>query len=488
MKKILTIWMQPVYARLNVDSKRTLVLGLLFIPLVAQIIAAILFFVRADIVTAKVFFEAFIYSFLLTLFLLFFIWFISLVQSIGLQFSPSNAGLVPGHKKNMQIALAVPIIILALAAVAGFKFFQNSYSMWPAFFAVIVMLFLVLIMRSQWMVLPMVLSMQIPALARRAGYSDIDGIIAAKLGLPISTILLVLTLVFLFGGIHWVFSIRDDSLFKMHRRTLNFRAGILGQRVAESQVGVSFSVLCIAWMSSCVSRVTQKQQADATKLLGFAFGTKSHWTTICFQIFSMAFGGVVVVAILDGLSVRQSEDFIAGFGVGFCAVMAMMLPLVFCMVLFYSLYQTRVEQALLCMAPKMGNSKQRDQSFLWYLLRQFIVLYSISVTVALAILFFVPMSEIKQAILILSITCLFPLILNLAKQFSRMKAVNDHPMLRNLLLCALLMMFGIVIILLITPMVLWVYTPLVILVTAYLLWKQIRNHTKEHLFPVGCAV
>lgn len=488
MKNILNIWMQPLHARMNVDSKRTLLIALLFVPAVAEIIAAILYFFRPDKVSNSIFWDALLYGIASNMAILCFMWFVSLVQSASLQFSPANAGLVPKHKSHIQLALILPIIIFAIIAAMASWIIRKKFSMWPAFFTVTALMFLILVVRSQWLIFPMVLFVQSPVYLQRAGYADFDELIVRKLGWSVSTSLLIAAILLMFGGIHWVFSLKHDALFNRHKKLLAYRASLLGQGMVDNRFTLSFSAICLAWMSYCVKRVKSRLSANSHTLLGFAFGSRLHWTTICFQMFSMAAGGVLAVSLLDFFSARPSKDFAMGFGVGFVGMMILFIPLFFCFMLFYSLYQTRGEQALLSLAPGTGTAARRDQILLRFLLRQFVIMYSISVLAAVLILIFADVSETKQAALILFVTCLFPLILNLGTQISKMKTANDHPLLKNFLLCVALFVVGIILVLIVNAALIWIFTPLVLFFTGYCLWKQLRNNLRTNVFPVGRAV
>nr|WP_315481417.1 hypothetical protein [uncultured Undibacterium sp.] len=488
MKNILNIWMQPLHARMNVDSKRTLLIALLFVPAVAEIIAAILYFFRPDKVSSNIFLDALLYGVAANLGISCLIWFVSLIQSVSLQFSPANAGLVPKHRMHIELALIFPVLLFATITLIASWTVQKYFSMWPAFFTVSFLMFMVLLIRSPWTVIPMIVFFQMPTWLKRNGYSDLEDFISKHTELPVSLVLILVALVFVFGGIHWTFSMKSDVLFSRHKKALAYRASLLGQGMVENRITLSFSAICLAWMSYRVKSVSGRLHENSTMLLGFLFGPKLHWTTICFQMFSMAAGGVLAVSLLEFFSARTSKDFAMGFGIGFVGMMILFIPLFFCFMLFYSLYQTRGEQVLLSLAPGTGNAARRDQSLLGYLLRQFVIMYGLSVLAALLILRFADISETKQSALILLVTCLFPLILNLGAPISRMKNANDHPLLRNLLLCVAVFVVGIVLVLIVNVALIWIYTPIVLFSTGYFLWKKTRRNLQTSVFPVGRAV
>ncbi len=488
MKIILNIWMQPLYARMNVDSKKTLLMALLFVPAVAQLIAAILYVSRPDKVDANIFLYSLLIGIAANIAILCFMWFVSLVQNVGLQFSPANAGLLPRQDFYLKIALALPVMFFATITALLSFLFEKQFSIWPTFITVTLMMFLILIVRSQWLVLPMILFFQAPVYLRRAGYKDTEDLIVREFAWSASITLLIASALLIIGGVHWVFSKRNDSLFDRHKKLLAYRASLLGQGMADNRFTLSFSTLFFGWMSFSIRHARKQLSPDKSKLLGFLFGPKLHWTTIFFQMISMALGGVLVVSLLEFFSVRQSKDFLMGFGVGFVSVLILSIPLFFCLMLFYSLYQTRGEQGLLSLTPGTGNAKQRDRSIVAFFLRQFAIMYSISVFTALMILMYVDLSETKQLALVLFITCLFPLILNLATPVAKMKNANDHPLLKNLLFCVALFVLGVVLVLIVNTAWIWIYAPLIFIGTTYVLWKRLRGHLQTNVFPVGRAV
>lgn len=487
MKIVLNIWMQPLYARMNVDSKKTLLMALLFVPAVAQLIAAILYVSRPDKVDSNIFLYSLLIGIAANIAILCFMWFVSLVQNVGLQFSPANAGLLPRQDLYLKIALALPVIFFSVVAALLSFLFEKQFSMWPAFITTSVLMFLILIVRSQWLIFPMILVFQTPVYLKRAGYKDMEDLIVREFAWSASMTLLIASILLIIGGVHWVFSMKNDSLFDRHKKLLAYRASLLGQGMTENRFTLSFSILFFEWMSFSIKRVQKQLSPDTNQLLGFVFGPKLHWTTICFQMISMAVGGVFAVSLLEFFSARQSKDFLMGFGVGFVSVLILSIPLFFCLMLFYSLYQTRGEQGLLSLTPGTGNAKQRDRSIVVFFLRQFTIMYGISVFTALMILRYVDMSETKQLALLLFVTCLFPLILNLATPVAKMKSANDHPLLKNLLLCVALFIFGVVLVLIVNAAWIWIYAPLIFIGTAHILWKRLRSHLQTNVFPVGRA-
>jgi hypothetical protein len=479
--------MQPIYARMNLDSKKSLYWVLGVALMLGQLLATVIFLGSRQKHGAEIFLYAFLMSLAFILVIVFMAWFVMLVQYMGRQYSPANAGLLPKMKGQMQYALALPIVLVAFLVTVIASFVEKQFYIWPGFVCVAIMLFLAISMRSPWMVVPMILSFQLPGIFERAGYPKWDHALSYG-GLPVSLFLFIAMIVMLVGGLRWMFSIRGDALFEMHKRTRVFQDVMSGKKTSENKITLGFSMLFFRLMGRHVCAHQKHAAASKSELLIYCLGPRLHWTTIVSQMLGILIAGIFGVALLQVLLLRDAHDFILGFSAGFGGLIALMFPVSIVLMLFFTLYQTRAEQSILSLAPNLGNSVQQNKTYMRYLTKQFFVLFGISVVTACVIAKFGSLSELKLAMLGLFLTCLFPLSLSLTVPFGGMKSVNDHPLLKLFPLAVLLFVIGAALILLISPKVAWVYCGIVLMVTSTLLWKRLHANLQKNMFPVGRAV
>jgi hypothetical protein len=487
MKPILNLWMQPIYARMNLDSKKSLywVLGVAF--MLGQLLATVVFLGGREKHGTEIFLYAFLLSLGFILVIVFMAWFLMLVQYFARQYSPANAGLLPQIKSQMQFAIALPIVLVACSVTLFASLVEKQFVIWTAFVCVAIMLFLAISTRSPWMVVPMILSFQLPGIFERAGYPKWDHALS-NAGLPISLFLFIAMIVMLVGGLRWMFSIRGDALFEMHKRTRVFQDVMSGKKTNDNKVTLGFSTLFFRWMEQNVRAHQSQLAASKSALLVFCLSPRLHWTTIASQMLGILIAGISAVALLQVLLMRNSYDFIHGFGVGFGGLMVLILPMTIVMMLFFTVYQTRAEQSILSLAPNLGNSVQQSRTYMRYLMKQFFILYGISVVAACVMAKFGNLSEMKLAMLSLFLTCLFPLSLSLTVRFEHMKSVHDHPLMKLLLSAVVLFVIGGGLILVISPKVVWGYCGIVLLTTSIILWKKMQANLQKNMFPVGRAV
>ncbi|MBC3875332.1 hypothetical protein [Undibacterium flavidum] len=490
MKNILNIWMQPVYARLNMESRKSLILVMAFFLLAGQLIASSLYFWSAKKPDVDIFGYAFLFSIAALIVIVFFTWYVMLAQNIGLQYSPANARLVPAIRRHLQIAIIIPILFCALLAGLAGRLIVHEFSVWPMFVCVAVMVFFTIIVRTQWAVVPLVLCFQVPAIMQRAGIEHFDKYLERSLGISFSVLLLLAIPVIIYAGIYWIFSIRDEALFNMHKRTLALRAGIAGTRINENRVSLSLATVFLVWMKHCVVRGLREPGSVQTlkRLHGFVFGPRVHWTTICLQVLAMLALGIFSVFLLDTFSIKKDHDFLTGFSFGFGGVLLVAQPLFFTFLLFYTMYQTRYEQALLQLVPNHVGNAALDQMLMRYLLRQFFILYGLSVLVSVPVCIFVLHGGLQAASLVLFLSCLFPLVSAVVFNYAKMKALNDHPMLKIVIICLLIFVVGMTLGLTTSLTLIWWYSAAVLCATLIWLRKTMKMNASAIMFPTGRSV
>lgn len=490
MNKILNIWAQPFSARFNLERKRSLFLIFGFFLLVGQLLAAAMFVWSPKKFGAVIFLHAFLFSLAALCVTIFFAWFVMLVQSIGMQYSPANARLVPRMGLYLQAAIVIPIVSCAVLASAVWRLVVHDYSVWPAFICVALMVFFSIIVRTQWAVVPMILCFQVPAILDRAGFENIEKIVERNVGLSISSLLLIAIPVMIYGGMRWLFSSRDEALFAMHKRTLALRAGIASTPLNQNRVTMSLSTPFMFWMKRCLAGAQNKEISilDSKKLLGFVFGPRIHWMTISAQVVAMLATGIVAVSLLDAFAMKKESDFLIGFAFGFGGVLLIAQPLFFCFLLFYTLYQTRHEQALLRLAPTHLNNSELDRGLRSYLFQQFFILYGLSAVISVPVCIFVLQGEVKIVSLILLVCSMFPLLSAVVFDYAKMKALSDHPLLKTVMISLLIFAFGLVLGMAVSFHLLWWYSAFIIMGTFLWMRKNLRMNADRKTFPVGRSV
>lgn len=489
MKNMVSIWMQPIYARLNTEGVKTLLLVLAMFPLLSQVLALILEWNKGEGFHLKVFALALGISLLALLVIVFYVWFVMLIQNIGMQYSPANAALLPRIKAIMQVAIALPIVLCALIATLIAWAITKQFSMLPSFVCVVVTVFFMLIVRSQWAVIPMVISFQLPVILKRMGVQNMEQQIEQTLGISLDFLLFFLSLIILVASIRWVFSTKDENLFNMHKRTVSFRRNMNGDKAYETKFMHAFSSPFFTWMNFRVRRALQAGVAKHTRqqLISFSLGPRLHWLTISTQLLAMLIWGLFSVFVITRLSSKPNDDFVNGFGLGFGAIVLIAQPLLMGLQLFYSLYQTRVEQALISLTPVVQNSMQQDRILQQYLFRQFFILYGISLLVSVLICWLVFPFELKSAAMMLFVSTIFPMVLVITRDHAKMRSASDHSLLKILLIC--IAVFGVFFfaLLLLPLQLIWLYCASIFIVSLVLLIKSLQSRRRTTMFPVGRA-
>lgn len=489
MKTLINIWMQPVYARLNMESRRSLYVVLALFPIVGQLVAGAIFYSRGTEAQLSLFFYAFLASMAACIVLVLFVWIVTLVMNFGLQYSPANAALVPGLKRKLQLALAIPMVLMATVSVVATSLLTQKLTMFPAFICILVFSYFICVMRSPWLVIAAVLPTQLPLILKRTNFfnSNKFGLLGQGIGFELA--ITGVTVLMLFGVLHWFFSLRDEAHFKLHKRTQTMRDGINSRDIPINKFAASFNSLFLTWMQTCIRQSQVKlKQVDASRLAVFAIGPRLHWTTIIAQLFLMVLIGVLMVVAMDSISQKTDKDFILGIAIGFPAAVLIGLPVYFCVFSFFTLYQTRTEQALLSLTPAVATHIKLDRVFTNYLLRQFLILLTISVLSAFVLIQFGRDIRFAEALLTLALSCLFVFVLAMTHQYRVMKAATDHPLMKLGLIAAILLVMGVVMTVWISSSIAWWLSAAIVIVTSGTLMYRLKHNAQTVQFPVGRAV
>jgi hypothetical protein len=489
MNKILNIWLQPIYARLNLDSKKSLYIVMSLFPITGQVIATLLFFFGSKGSDFPIFWYCFLFSMIALVVIVFFSWYVMLIQSIRLQYSPAVAGLVPQIRTYLQIAVGLPIVFVALLAAIIERITQHHFSLWPSFACVLFMLLSAMTIRTAWAVLGVILSLQVPTSLNAPNLKMIDQIMVESLGVSPAFVLSLAMPVLIYAGVIWTFSARGDILFKINIASLKRLAAFSGMKIDENRMSLGFASTFVRWMTFCVKRNQKALQSKnvGRKLFGFALGPHLHWTTTFIQTLVFAVLGTLLILLLRNIPKLNDSHFVLSFSPAVPTVFFIGLPLIFFLMLFQSLFFTRAEQGLFSLTEKSMASAMQNQALSNYLLRQLFILYALSIVAAFAIVKFWLEGDVKIGILILVVTCMFPLTLCIVRNHAKMKTANDHPMVKSLLLCVMIFAIGMVFVLGAPRFALFWYCALIFVSTLVLLFFKMKANARLRIFPVGRA-
>ncbi|MBC3882071.1 hypothetical protein H8K35_11815 [Undibacterium sp. LX40W] len=490
MKVLLNIWMQPVYARLNLHGIRALVVLALTVPVLSQVLVFALESFNGSSFSFKVYGLVLLISSGGILAILFYAWFIMLVMNVGLQYSPANARFLPGLKRYMQAALLLPIVFAGVVATLGFGLISNKWGCLPFFAVSLFFSFFALTVRSQWAVVPFVLMFQLPSyFTSNSGHNPVL-LIQSYTGLSADWQYFVGAILVLVISQTWLFSVGDDAHFKMHQQALKVRSGFMGQRAQDGAFALSFAIIYFQVMRREIQNVF-KRNTNHLSLVKFAFGPKTHWSTLLLQTLAMSAAAVLFLYLVSLIS-NKKADFWEGFGLGFGASLLCMIlfmqPFIFLIQVFYAIYQTRAEQSLVCLAPLAGPRSLVDKTFSNFLYRQFAVFYGLSCVAVFVMALQFAAFDWKAAALILGLACLFPLIVAIPADHAKMKTIHDHPLMK-LIVISLVTFVAFGASFFFVPLI-WVFAYAVVIVamTSIFLVRSHRARARGPIFPVGCAV
>ena len=488
MNIIFNIWMQPIYGRLNLDSRKSLYILMSLFPVASQIIASMIFF-RAGRGDSAIFIQLFLISLAALTAIVAFTWYFMLSQNIRLQYSPARARLIPNIRAYLQTAMMLPAMLCACATylIEGLVFHQ--FAIWSSITCVCGLLSITLLIRTNWAGLFMVFSFQIPAISQRIKFDAVNLILNGNLALPAGFIFLSLLLFLIYACAVWTFSSNVDSLSKKHEIARLIQQSMAGRKMNENRASISLAFVFLSWMRFYVTSAMRNVNplTRNVKLIGFTLGPRIHWTTTLLQVLAMVILGSSAMFLLNLLIAPRAISFMKFFTTTTMGMLFISLPLFFFLVFFYTLFQTRVEQALVSLTEKSMSNALQDKTLTNYLLRQFLILYSLSATAAFFIGKFALDSDTKIASLALYVCCLFPLILSIVRNHGQMRTVNDHPMIKNLLLCLLIFAIGMVFVLGAPRIAIFWYCALVFVSTLALLFFKMKANARIRIFPVGRA-
>ncbi|MFZ6746672.1 hypothetical protein ACO0LC_25890 [Undibacterium sp. JH2W] len=418
MKAIISVWMQPVYARINTASLKVLyaLLGVVaLIPLLVMLLAAGQKLELMQVLLALVIGVGSVLALALLL------WFILLVPSIALQYTPSNAGLVPGMKPQMQLALAVPVLLIPAIISLAISFKSPEYFFISWLLGVVVFLMYCATLRSKWAALLIVLMMQLPMLLEDK-FSRID---QSSWNQPILLLLAGLGLTALV--LHWIFAIHGDQHFKREENFAAMQKVMNGQEMGTNQQMLNFVNLYGFLLRLCLERV-RKAPDKVGQLIPFSLGWQAFWLSNFLSVTVMSMGLSIYFILFMGQSSKfDDKNMVLAY---FAALVSyIILPPIYVSIARHSAQQRRLEQGLLMLAANLPSAQEQSKIMLGFLLRQFFGLWLMTVLVVGTTVHFSPASQSMAEMVWIICFSLLPLSLMSLTNYARINSVYQTAML-----------------------------------------------------------
>ncbi|MCH8622607.1 hypothetical protein [Undibacterium sp. TS12] len=418
IKTIFDIWMQPIFARINSASRKSLWIALSLVLLTPPAIFLPIMAIKNQWDKLPL---ALVIGLAASLSLLLLVWFVTLVPMMLLQHSPANAGLVPGIKSRMLAALALPCVLLPLAIAFAFSFGNDGFSARTWFLSVLVLLAYVASLRSKWLLT--LLALFLPASPMVDEYLKWQ-----SLALWTSPVLVaMLGLALIAAVLSWAFGLHGDAHFEHQKALHKMRGQLSGDNMQPGQkIWQGFNLYNYFWRRGMA--VAEKSRDQLAGLLPFALGPQVHWLNSFLMV-----GVMIPVLILyflfflDQKGKGGADDQSMPY---FVTLMAfLMLPFIFVSTTRASLYQTRVEQALLCLVPVLPDPQQQTRTLMSFLLRQFLGLWLATLAVTVAVLYWSPFSSQMTGNCLIACFCLLPLAVMILKNSAAMKSQYETALL-----------------------------------------------------------
>ncbi|MFZ3002961.1 MAG: hypothetical protein WA071_21790 [Undibacterium umbellatum] len=480
MKAIISVWMQPVYARSNAAGLKILyaLLGIIaLLPLILFLLA------RKDESDAISILLALAIGIGVAVGVLLVFWFVLLVPSVALQYSPANAGLVPQLRRNMKVALAIPVLlmpaILALTLVTHLKglFFQS----W--LIGVFAMLVYVATLRSKWVVIFLVLLSQLPmwwgnrfSLDPQASWNQPALLMLVGLGLTAAIL-------------HWVFAIHGDQHFKREESFSMIQKAMNGEEVTSTHYSLRFFNPYDLLMRWCMVKVDKTGRAPAAvaQLIPFAFGAQVFWLTSFVSVALMSAGLSIYFAVFLHHSSKFAEN---DMGLAYAAAMVafVMLPVIYVSMLRATMYQRKGEHSLLLLAAALPPQAEQTRIVLHFLLCQFFGLWLLTLLIVAVTMHFSPASTNAAEMAWLACFCLLPLSVMSLYNYARIRSRYETALLLAFALPAFLGLASLGMLKLWPALPVWLICLLIVLVTLPILrWRWQILMQANAVFPAGRA-
>ena len=480
MRQLREVWLQAVYARVNAEGKWPWLLILGIIPAIGLLLSTVLYFFARKPFGPSILLVGFLFSLAVAVAIAAVLWLMFLAYFISFQFSPANANLIPQFRKLLFKALAIPSYTFSLIAASVFLFIEPRLALWVLCLALFASFSIVLTVRTQWSIIGLVLSVQIPALI-----SHLPSALAylRSVSLLYAAFFSVLMLCLAHLSVAWVFAARGDGLLLRYESRRKMRSQFISGKcqTGTASAGLFFSPFAL-WMRSCVARAL-KNPSLAPPLSIFALGPRLHWVTTASQNFLIVLSALFVFAIGYAIFFRSGNDFFLGMMGGIGGI-SLMLPMIYCMTLFPSLFQTRVEQGLIMLTAKAESPQIFESRMRFFLLRQFFILFALS-AIAAAVGYFLMAGEVSvHRMIVSSIVAWMPLGVMLCGRFSGIGSARNMK-------AVFWTMLGSLVFILAIGLQFWneafavFFNLAIVMASVALMWRAHRKNSRVLNFPVG---
>lgn len=418
MKAIISVWMQPVYARINAGISKTMyvLLGLtMFAP------AVVVFLANRQSVDWVAMSLALLAGVAIVLCLLFFFWFFFLIPSIALQYSPANAMLVPGFKRKLQVAVAIPVLLIP-TGIALFYFKVNHGDFFVSWLlGVVVLLIYTATIRTQWVFTLIVLISMMPVhFDGKSGF--LSGAVWSQPALFLALGLALTALV-----LSWVFKSDGDQHYKRKENFVMMQKQMNGEEIASKHYTLDF-INPYALLLRLNMKKVNKNPAKAQDLMLFAMGPQVFWLTSFLSVIFMAGLVFIFFAIFGNQSSRFDEKNIGlAYFVGMVSLL--LLPPIYSSIVRSSVYQRKAEQGLLMLTAGLPNAHEQGKLLLQSMLRQFLGLWLVTIFIFGSATYLLHTSVRMSALIWIISFCLLPVSVLSLSNYARMKSIYQTSLL-----------------------------------------------------------
>lgn len=476
MKKIFSIWMQPVYARLNMGDHKVWLMTLATLPMLTMGIVVMGSYKGNNPLIAGDLLSAAEIGIAVGVFLMLIIWFFLLVHSVGMQYSPANARLLPHLKRHAQWALALPILLLPALVVAALEFWSTTKS-WSVswLIGVLGMLMLVALLRTKWVTVILVVAAQLPLFADQKYFSD-----EQLMALNHPVLLLVFGLLMSALVLRWTFAMGADQHMLKRQQFAEIQMAMEGNpQFARRSMPIFLSVY------PYLLKRRLKSAQNAKVLLPFSLGPQAHWSSTFLQIAAISVAISIYVFFMitrNPAATKEDESFHLFL---FFPMFAVML-FVHAFVMLNATYQTRIEQGLVGLAPRSGSQAQQTRTLLGYLLNQYFLLWSCTLVVAIASCILLAPSSMMRDAIYLACFSLLPLSVCLLKNHAKAQGSQDSLVIHNLMACAAIFGVALTLLMKLSGISVWTLCALIAVFTACtLIWRWRKLLALPAVFPAG---
>ncbi|MBC3917874.1 hypothetical protein H8L32_10350 [Undibacterium sp. CY18W] len=477
MKTIISIWKQPAYARINTGGLKVIYF---LMVLIALLPAVLVLSFGGKVEGWMPVLRALGLGVVMALGMLLVGWFLLFIISVTMQYTPANARLVPQFKRHMQLAVAIPVLLLPALLSLTVHFNSKGHFFQTWMLGVFGLLVYVASIRSKWVIILLVLMSQLPMWLN------------AKMTLPDTGIWSQPVLMFLAGlgmtiaVLHWVFSIHGDQHFKKEQSFSVLQKAMSGEEVQMSQYSMNFTNPYNFLLRHCMRKVSRLPET-VSQLMPFSMGSQVFWLTSFLSVLVMSIGmGIYFIFFLNHSAKFNGKDAWLAY---FAAIVSfVMLPFIYTSVVRTAVYQRRVEQGLLCLAVNLPDVKRQTEVLAGFLLRQSLGLWLVTAVIVGLTVYFSPASPLLMGSVWIGCFCLLPLSVMTLKNYALMKSRYESALL---LAFAMPLLLGLVLITLYVQFQqcpAWVICVSVAIVTAIVLrWRWNRLMQVSAVFPAGRA-